>query len=366
MFFISRDGKQTVKLDLSDDSTSLLLMNNYPQNNAIRCMVMDSNGHVIASSDINNVILRIAFINNDSGGFIKLKSTLSDYKARLDSIQADHRVDEASLEAMELMLEPRHLDTRLEVAQASVEVMKLRLQLHEEKESRQPELTTQKLADQACTKVHVAILAGNPSNDADGFMDHKNPLKATFASPYKVCLDNDDNIFIVDEDNYRIRRIDCKSGEVTSIAGNGQSTIIDGIGDRASFEYPSSIVWDPKSKSLFVGDDGSIRKITLGQSPEGKIQGEVITVTGSLERGCIDRDGKTARFEHIQSLTLEDSEYRDTEWMNHIMNLEYFMLWPPGVLDIVLMFLPTFVSLLLTGTFSDEDNHFIRRVLITS
>lgn len=46
--------------------------------------------------------------------------------------------------------------------------------------------------------------------------------KAQFSSPHSIALDNDGNVYVADIANHRIRRIDAKSGIVTTIAGNGE------------------------------------------------------------------------------------------------------------------------------------------------
>jgi streptogramin lyase len=46
--------------------------------------------------------------------------------------------------------------------------------------------------------------------------------KAQFSSPHSIALDAEDNLYIADIANHRIRRVDAKTGIVTTIAGNGE------------------------------------------------------------------------------------------------------------------------------------------------
>jgi len=46
--------------------------------------------------------------------------------------------------------------------------------------------------------------------------------KAQLSTPHSIALDKDDNLYIADIGNHRIRRVDAKTGVITSIAGNGQ------------------------------------------------------------------------------------------------------------------------------------------------
>jgi len=211
------------------------------------------------------------------------------------------------------------------------------------------------------TKAYVTTLAGRRAPGSP-CIDHKNPLMATFSSPSCVCLDEYDNIFVTDEYHHRIRRIDARSGEVITIAGNDQKGMIDGLGAQSSFANPISLTWEEKTQSLFVGDGNAIRRIVLNQREGQILQGYVTTLAGSIEQGSVDGDGKVARFGPMYSPSaIEASEYPEAEWRNRVRDLEYFYYWPPGVLDIVLDYLPTFVSLLV----SDIHNHSIRRVIIT-
>lgn len=49
--------------------------------------------------------------------------------------------------------------------------------------------------------------------------------KAQFSNPHSIALDKDDNIYVADITNHRIRRIDAKTGVVTTIAGNGEKKL---------------------------------------------------------------------------------------------------------------------------------------------
>ncbi|QDU25718.1 Virginiamycin B lyase [Anatilimnocola aggregata] len=56
-----------------------------------------------------------------------------------------------------------------------------------------------------------------------GFSGDDGPaLKAQFKQPHSIALDPADNIYVADIGNHRIRRIDATLGVVTTIAGNGE------------------------------------------------------------------------------------------------------------------------------------------------
>ncbi len=121
-------------------------------------------------------------------------------------------------------------------------------------------------------------------------------LSAQFKSPSDVCIDNDGNIFVSDFENQRIRKIDI-FGIVSTVAGSGIEGYVDGNIYEAEFAYPRGIVADNEG-NLFIGDSWNhrIRKINL-------IDGEVTTFAGGgLNTGVssigdfIDASDTSARF----------------------------------------------------------------------
>jgi DNA-binding beta-propeller fold protein YncE len=97
-----------------------------------------------------------------------------------------------------------------------------------------------------------------------GFSGDGGPASlAQLSTPSQVALDRVGNIFIADEDNHRIRRIDKASNLITTIAGNGSG----GYEDKSGYALqiglsPESIAVD-KEGNIFFGDgDGpGLRKI---------------------------------------------------------------------------------------------------------
>jgi sugar lactone lactonase YvrE len=69
-----------------------------------------------------------------------------------------------------------------------------------------------------------------------GFVDGPG-LQAQFGSPKHLCLDNADNIYIADDENGAIRRVDAKTGEVTTILGKGHGDA------RIRLSHPHGVTW---------------------------------------------------------------------------------------------------------------------------
>jgi len=137
----------------------------------------------------------------------------------------------------------------------------------------------------------VSTLAGLAGHDgsADGTGD-----KARFFFPKSVAVDSSGNVYVVDSNNYTIRKVTPKAA-VTTIAGlAGVPGSADGSGSAARFDFPVGIALDGDS-ILYVTDgaDNTIRKIVL--SPGGLAT--VSTFAGSAgQAGNDNGTGGAARF----------------------------------------------------------------------
>jgi hypothetical protein len=88
----------------------------------------------------------------------------------------------------------------------------------------------------------ISTVAGTGEKGFGG--DGGPATKAKLSTPHSIALDTEDNIYIADIANHRIRKVDAKTGIITTIAGNGEKQQpVDGqtavgkpmIGPRALF-----------------------------------------------------------------------------------------------------------------------------------
>jgi len=96
-----------------------------------------------------------------------------------------------------------------------------------------------------------------------------------------VAFDSKGNLFIADYQNCRIRRVDTRTKIITTVAGDGQegSTGDGGLATKARVNYPSDLAVDAAGNVYFVeGAKDRIRKIDMKT-------GIISTVAGSGERG---------------------------------------------------------------------------------
>eukprot|EP00759_Apiculatamorpha_spiralis_P010021 PhF_6_TR17021/c0_g1_i1/m.25826 len=107
-------------------------------------------------------------------------------------------------------------------------------------------------------KRRVDTLAGHASTTS--YVDGQGSV-ARFSTLYG-CVTGDLGVYVTDYGNCRLRLVSY-SGSVTTFAGSGTCSSVDGTGTGAQFNAPSAIVMD-SSKSLYVSDfsSGKIRKVT--------------------------------------------------------------------------------------------------------
>jgi streptogramin lyase len=85
---------------------------------------------------------------------------------------------------------------------------------------------------------------------------------ATFDGPKEIDIDKDGNVFVVDTENEAIRRINAKTGMITTIAGKGR-TKTPGLGDggrptEATLGRPHGVAVGPDG-AIYIADTNSHR-----------------------------------------------------------------------------------------------------------
>ena len=120
---------------------------------------------------------------------------------------------------------------------------------------------------------------------------------ASFNSPWGITIDSNGNLFVSELAGHVIRKI-TPGAVVTTFAGSGTAGSIDSKGILASFKDPMDIDID-SNNNIFVGDRGNhkIRKITS--------EGVVTTFAGSGTVGSVDSTGILASFNHPDALTID-------------------------------------------------------------
>jgi sugar lactone lactonase YvrE len=135
----------------------------------------------------------------------------------------------------------------------------------------------------------VTTIAGNKSFEFSG--DRGPAINAGLSQPYFATADAANNIYIADMGNSRIRRVDATTGIITTVAGNGKR---DSSGDGGSaldagLEYPNSVALD-RDSNLFIAQYGYGQDSHRIRRVDAKT-GIITTVAGSAKAGLTGDGG---------------------------------------------------------------------------
>ena len=110
--------------------------------------------------------------------------------------------------------------------------------------------------------IHTMAGTGKKGYSGDGGP----ALQATFNLPHEIRFDKAGNFYIADMTNSAIRRVDAKTGIITTFAGTGQPGYSGdgGPANQAQLKQPHSIQFDPAG-DLYICDIGNnvIRKVDM-------------------------------------------------------------------------------------------------------
>jgi hypothetical protein len=125
----------------------------------------------------------------------------------------------------------------------------------------------------------INTIAGNGSSGFSG--DNGLATNAMLNSPSPVAIDANGHLFIADEGNNRVREVDLSTNIIFTFAGNGTSGYSGdgGQANMASFRIPACVAVDTNN-NLFISDNGNhrIRKVNLST-------GIITTAVGNGTRG---------------------------------------------------------------------------------
>ena len=153
----------------------------------------------------------------------------------------------------------------------------------------------------ALTYKQVSTFAGTTT----GFLDGTGTA-AKMDGPLGMTMDTNGNIYFVDSANFRIRKM-TPAGVVTTIAGDGYSWLFYGrwkdnaVGTTASFNWPAGLVFDATNNCLYVADkeNDRIRKISLTGTYA------VTTLAGSGASSTLDGYGTAATFKKPTGIAID-------------------------------------------------------------
>jgi len=107
---------------------------------------------------------------------------------------------------------------------------------------------------------------------APGYLGDQGPaLNARLNAPWVIALDGDGNLYIGEQGNLRVRRVDAATGIITTVAGTGTAgTLGDGgLATEAQLLAPTGLAADP-SNNVLIAQAGSfsVRRVVFDSVPD--------------------------------------------------------------------------------------------------
>ncbi|MDU0458509.1 MAG: hypothetical protein RW306_07200 [Geobacteraceae bacterium] len=132
----------------------------------------------------------------------------------------------------------------------------------------------------------ITTVAGNGTPTVG---DNNSATSASLNNPDAVTVDSAGNLFIADTSNHRIRKVAVDSGIITTVAGNGIAAYAGdgGAATEASLNFPKAVVID-NAGNLYIADQSNhrIRKVDTGSG--------IITTVAGYAGAAFTGDGGAA------------------------------------------------------------------------
>jgi len=125
--------------------------------------------------------------------------------------------------------------------------------------------------------------------EAKGFRDG-NGTAAYFNLPRKLAIDSQNNLYVADFGNLRVRKVS-PNRQVTTIAGNGILGFTDGVSAQSRLNFPTGITVDAQG-NVIVADtyNHAVRMLST--------DGRVTTLAGTNYAGFKDGPAASVQFDH--------------------------------------------------------------------
>jgi len=134
----------------------------------------------------------------------------------------------------------------------------------------------------------ASVLAGTGETGYSG--DGGKATQATLFDPHGIVITADEQMYVADTRNHTVRKIDLKTGSISTVAGTGKAGYSGdgGPATKAEFNGTFAIDVDPIGRNLYIADleNRRVRKIDLKS-------GIVTTIAGNGEKG-VPKDGADA------------------------------------------------------------------------
>lgn len=183
--------------------------------------------------------------------------------------------------------------------------------------------------DAATKKISTIAGTGTPGFTGDGGL----ATAATFKSISAVYVDAAGNVFICDNGNYRIRKVDASTKKVSTIAGTGISIHLDDEGASATTANinPANVLTD-KNGDVYISDvrNNRVRKITTSTGKINTIVGDGTDgFTGAPDAPKAQLNPQAIAADASGNFYIADGSYYDVRSVN-VANSSYIYAGSPN------------------------------------
>lgn len=132
----------------------------------------------------------------------------------------------------------------------------------------------------------ITTIAGTSANGYTG--DGGPATKATLNKPHEIRFDRNGDLFFTDMANHVIRKVDMKTGLISTVAGTGEAGFSGdgGPATKAKLKQPHSLAFGPEGR-LYICDIGNHRIRRVDQKT-----GVIQTIAGNGKREATPDGGK--------------------------------------------------------------------------
>src|SRR5438270_1805500 len=138
----------------------------------------------------------------------------------------------------------------------------------------------------------ITTIAGNGEPGYSG--DGGPAMRASLNEPYGIAIDRAGNLYVADRLNRRVRRIEAATGIITTLAGTGEAAYSGdgGPAGRAGLAEPNGLALDAEERHLYIADvaDHRVRIVDLSAGMIDTFAG-----IGQPEHGGDDGPAREAR-----------------------------------------------------------------------
>jgi streptogramin lyase len=151
-----------------------------------------------------------------------------------------------------------------------------------------------------------------------GFGGDGGPAKeALLRSPHSLAFDKDDNLYIADIGNHRIRRVDAKTGMISTVVGNGEKLLPhDGVAAATSpILGPRALDVDGTTMWIALREGNSIWRLDLAAGTLHHVSG-----TGKKGFAVVDGPAKDAQYDSPKGIAVgPDKQIYIVDSSNHVI-----------------------------------------------